>query len=91
MATPQASIAKIKLGIDTLEASQFKHLKGKRVGLITNPSGVNFKGKTTLEVLYESPDVDLVALFGPEHGVYGVVPAGDYVESHRDEKTGVWV
>ncbi|MCK4812307.1 MAG: DUF1343 domain-containing protein, partial [Candidatus Marinimicrobia bacterium] len=61
----------VKLGIDVLEENDFDILKGKRVGLITNPTGVNRYLKSTVDILHESPDVDLVALYGPEHGVRG--------------------
>ncbi|PTX99957.1 DUF1343 domain-containing protein [Verrucomicrobia bacterium LW23] len=68
---------RVYLGIDTLAANKFKGLvseggKQRRVGLITNPSGVNCRGRTTLEVMREG-GVNLVALFAPEYGVYGEV------------------
>lgn len=78
--------ASVKLGIDNLDARDFEPLQGLRVGLVTNPSGVNHQGKTTIQVLYESPYVNLVALFGPEHGVHGIVKAGEYVATDFDEK-----
>lgn len=81
----------VTLGIDTLEARGFPGLAGKRVGLITNPSGVNAAGRTTLEVLRSQPGFRLAALFGPEHGVHGTVPAGEYVPSGRDPRTGITV
>ena len=56
------------LGNEVLAAEGFRVLAGKRVGLITNPSGVNRKLETTLDVLRAAPGVKLVALFGPEHG-----------------------
>lgn len=83
--------AQVKLGIDNLEKRLFAGLEGKRVGLVTNPSGVNAQGVATAKILYNSPRVNLVALFGPEHGVYGTVKAGVYVESHRDRETGLMV
>jgi uncharacterized protein YbbC (DUF1343 family) len=81
--------AEVKLGNEVLASSGFKALKGKRVGLITNPSGVNRNLDTTIEVLRAAPGVKLVALFGPEHGVYGDVAAGDKVSSRVDEGTGL--
>jgi uncharacterized protein YbbC (DUF1343 family) len=81
--------AEVKLGNEVLVSGGFKALKGKRVGLITNPSGVNRNLDTTIEVLRAAPDVKLVALFGPEHGVYGDVAAGDKVASRVDERTGL--
>ena len=79
----------VKLGNEVLAAGGFKELAGKRVGLITNPSGVNRRLETTIEVLRRAPGVTLVALFGPEHGIYGDVPAGDKVESRVDVRTGL--
>jgi uncharacterized protein YbbC (DUF1343 family) len=57
--------------------------------LITNPSGVNRQLQSTVEVLRAAPGVKLVALFGPEHGIYGDVPAGDTVASRTDARTGL--
>ena len=67
----------VKLGNEVLAETNFKALAGKRVGLITNPSGINSRLESTIDVLRNAPDVKLVALFGPEHGIYGDVPAGD--------------
>lgn len=83
--------AKVRLGIDNLEGHRFKDLEGKRVGLVTNPSGVDSRGISTIDLFHRAPNVNLVALFGPEHGVYGDVKAGEYVKSRRDARTGVWV
>jgi uncharacterized protein YbbC (DUF1343 family) len=58
-------------GIDVLEADGFALLKGKRVGLITNPTGKDRSGRSTAELLAEAPGVSLVALFTPEHGITG--------------------
>ncbi len=81
--------APVKLGNEVLAQSGFKVLRGKRVGLITNPSGVNRNLESTIEVLRRAPGVQLVALFAPEHGVYGDVPAGDRVETRTDARTGL--
>jgi uncharacterized protein YbbC (DUF1343 family) len=86
---PLIAAAEVKLGNEVLASSGFKVLKGKRVGLITNPSGANRNLDTTIEVLRAAPGVQLVALFGPEHGVYGDVPAGEKVSSRIDERTGL--
>ena len=77
----------VKTGIEVLRDRNFDVLKGKRVGLVTNPTGVDSKLKSTIDILNESPDVKLVALFGPEHGVRGNFGAGDYIESYTDEYT----
>ncbi|MBI5691215.1 MAG: DUF1343 domain-containing protein [Verrucomicrobia bacterium] len=83
--------ARVQLGNEVLAAGGFKELAGKRVGLITNPSGVNRRLQTTIDLLRSAPGVKLVALFGPEHGIYGDVPAGDKVESRVDSRTGLTV
>ena len=79
----------IKTGLEVLKASNFKILEGKRVGLITNPTGCDNNLKSTIDVLHEAKNVKLVALFGPEHGVRGDVHAGDKVENMTDSKTGL--
>ena len=76
-------------GIDVLEQQAFKCLQGKRVGLITNPTGVNRHLVSTVDVLNNAPGVNLVALYGPEHGVRGDVHAGDKVDNIKDAKTGL--
>lgn len=79
--------AKVKTGIEVLRERNFDILKGKRVGLVTNPTGVDSKLKSTIDILYESPEVNLVALYGPEHGVRGNYSAGEYVDFYIDETT----
>lgn len=76
-------------GIDVLKESNFKILEGKTVGLITNPTGVDSKLKSTIDILYEAKNVNLVALFGPEHGVRGDYAAGDIVETYIDQSTNL--
>lgn len=80
---------RIQTGIEVLKAQNFKALTGKRVGLITNPTGVDNNLKSTIDILHEAPNVKLVALFGPEHGVRGDEYAGDKVEDAVDAKTGI--
>lgn len=79
----------IKTGIEVLKDQKFKILEGKRVGLITNPTGVDNSMKSTIDILNEAPNVDLVALFAPEHGVRGDAHAGDHVDNVTDPKTGL--
>ena len=81
--------SKVKTGIEVLRESNFKVLQGKRVGLITNPTGVDSQLKSTVDILNEAPGVKLVALYGPEHGVRGDVYAGDKVETTIDKQTGI--
>ncbi len=79
----------VTLGIEVLENRGFNILKGKNVGLVTNPSGVDHYFRSTIDILYEAPEVNLVALFGPEHGVRGDVYAGGKVDDAVDAKTGL--
>jgi len=79
----------VMTGIDVLEQQAFKCLQGKRVGLITNPTGVNRHLVSTVDVLNNAPGINLVALYGPEHGVRGDVHAGDKVDNIKDAKTGL--
>ncbi len=81
--------ATISLGIDELEKSGFAELQGKRVGLVTNPSGADSRGRSAVDVLYHGKGFKLVKLFGPEHGLYGVVSAGHEYGDTRDRKTGL--
>ena len=84
-----ASTPVVKTGIEVLRDMDFAPLKGKRVGLLTNPSGVDHELKSTIEILHESPEVNLVALYGPEHGVRGDVYAGGHIEDYTDPSTGL--
>ena len=79
---------KVKTGIEVLKENKFKQLQGKRVGLITNPTGVDNNLKSTIDILHEAPGVELVALYGPEHGVRGDVHAGDKISDFNDPNTG---
>ena len=81
--------ARVKPGIEVLRERGFSGLAGMRVGLVTNPSGVDSRLRSTIDILYEAPDVNLVALFAPEHGVRGDVYAGGKVESGKDSRTGL--
>ncbi len=85
----QAQKITVKTGIEVLKREQFKCLEGKRVGLITNPTGVDNRMKSTIDILHQAPNVDLVALYGPEHGVRGDVHAGDKVDDMKDAATGL--
>ena len=79
----------IKLGIDVLADQKFAPLSGKRVGLLTHPAGVNRFGVSTVRILKQSEEVNLVALFGPEHGIYGNEKANTPVDNAIDSKTGL--
>ena len=93
-----------RLGIDVLADGGFRQIQGKKVGLVTNPSGVDGKGTPTWQRLRTALGANLVALYGPEHGVFGKVGAGKHVSGERhgedrnndgkiskDEETGIKV
>jgi uncharacterized protein YbbC (DUF1343 family) len=79
----------VKPGIDVLREGGFEVLEGKRVGLITNQSGVDAHLRSTIDILHTAPEVDLVALFGPEHGVRGDHPGGEKIGFYTDPETGL--
>ncbi len=87
--TRPASVFPVMLGIDTLEADGFAAVKGKRIGLLTHPAGVNRRGLSTVEVLRRAPGVQLVALYGPEHGIYGDEKAEVKIPDRKDPRTGL--
>ena len=88
---PQLVLAQVKPGIEVLRDLNFAPLQGKRVGLITNPTGVDHRLVSTIDILHQAPGVRLVALYGPEHGVRGDVHAGDKVGTTTDPATGITV
>ena len=77
------------IGIDVFLNKHAKQFKGKRVGLVTNLTGVNKQLESTIDLLYRHPDIQLTALYGPEHGIRGDAKEGEKVESTRDEKTNL--
>jgi uncharacterized protein YbbC (DUF1343 family) len=76
-------------GVDVLLAQGCAPLRGKRVGLVTNQTGITRDGRSTIEALANAPGVRLVALFAPEHGVRGNLAASQRVPGGRDERTGL--
>ena len=86
-----ASAGPFMLGIDVLESQGFALLAGRRVGLITNHTSYNSRGTMTRLVLQQAPQVNLVALYAPEHGIEGDVKAGDQIATRRDQVTGLTV
>ncbi|MBE0539455.1 MAG: DUF1343 domain-containing protein [Ignavibacterium sp.] len=78
---------KVKTGIEVLRDRNFDILKDKRIGLVTNPTGVDSKLKSTIDILFEAKEVNLTALYGPEHGVRGNYSAGDFVDFYIDDAT----
>ncbi|HEX9224480.1 MAG TPA: exo-beta-N-acetylmuramidase NamZ domain-containing protein, partial [Candidatus Acidoferrales bacterium] len=83
---PAKGTRSVNTGLDVLEAQGFAPLRGKRVGLITNQTGVDRRGRSVIDLLANAAGVKLVALFNPEHGLYG--RADEKVESSSlDVKT----
>jgi uncharacterized protein YbbC (DUF1343 family) len=78
---------RVQTGIDILEAEKFAPLRGKRIGLITNHTGLDALGRSTIEVLFHAEGVQLVALFSPEHGISGT--ADEKFASSKDPATGL--
>jgi uncharacterized protein YbbC (DUF1343 family)/CubicO group peptidase (beta-lactamase class C family) len=74
-------------GIDVLERDGFTQLKGRKVGLITNHTGLDRDGRATIDLLHKAEGVTLVALFSPEHGIRGAVD--EKVDDSRDDRTGL--
>ena len=74
-------------GIDVLARDNFKQLAGLRLGLVTNQTGRDRSGRSTIDVLHKAANVKLVALFSPEHGIRGV--ADENVSDSKDEQTGL--
>jgi uncharacterized protein YbbC (DUF1343 family) len=79
----------VMLGIDVLESQDFASIKGKRIGLLTHPAGVNRQGVSTIDVLLRAKEAKLVALFGPEHGIYGDEKAEILIPNRVDRRTGL--
>lgn len=79
--------AQTKPGIDVLAEQKFAPLKGKRVGLVTNHTGIARQGQSTIDLIYKAEGVKLVALFSPEHGIAGRMD--EKVESSTDSATGL--
>jgi uncharacterized protein YbbC (DUF1343 family) len=91
-ALPQASdqatrSPRVSLGIDILVREKFERLQGTRVGLVTNHSGLDSRGRATIDLLHKAPGVTLVALFSPEHGIRGAVD--EKVADSKDAQTGL--
>lgn len=81
----------VRTGLDIVVAGGFREFQGKRVGIITNQTGVDRERRHIADLFHQAADVQLVALFGPEHGIRGDTEAGGKVASGVDAKTGVTV
>ncbi|HEV7991783.1 MAG TPA: DUF1343 domain-containing protein [Gemmatimonadaceae bacterium] len=78
-------------GVEVLLSDSLHLLRGKRVGLLTNHSGRDRRGTSTIDLLFRAPGVKLVALYGPEHGIRGIAKAGEQIGSSLDSATGITV
>jgi uncharacterized protein YbbC (DUF1343 family) len=85
--TKHSRPGRVQVGIDVLESEKFAPLRGKHVGLITNHTGLDTQGRTTVDLLSRAPGVQLVALFSPEHGLAG--RNDERVSSTKDAATGL--
>ena len=93
-ASPMARIvaqtpAGVVPGVEVLLADSMHLIRGKRVGLLTNHSGRDRMGTSTIDLLFRAPGVKLTALYGPEHGIRGIAQAGEKIGSSVDSATGV--
>ncbi len=79
---------RVRPGVDVLMTDSLHLVAGRRVGLVTNQTGVDAAGRSSIDRLHESPDVELVALFSPEHGIRGTEDR-EVVEGGTDERTGL--
>jgi uncharacterized protein YbbC (DUF1343 family) len=75
----------VKLGVEVLFEKHLDLLRGKRVGLITNPTGVDSRLESTIMLFKKHPEINLVTLFGPEHGIRGEAQAGEFVPYYFDK------
>ena len=78
----------VRPGVEVLLTDSLHLVRGRRVGLITNHTGVDREGRSTIDRLHEHPEVELVALFAPEHGLRGEAQEGAMIEGGVDERTG---
>ncbi len=89
VAAPKRSsrVARVQTGLDVLEAQKFAPLRGKHVGLITNHTGLDAQGRSTVDVLSHAGGFQVIALFSPEHGLAG--RNDEKVSSTKDPSTGL--
>jgi uncharacterized protein YbbC (DUF1343 family) len=84
-----AQLGRVTPGITTLVTDSVHLITGKRVGLITNHTGRDAAGRSSIDLLFKTPGVRLTALFAPEHGIRGAAEGGARIASGVDAKTGV--
>jgi uncharacterized protein YbbC (DUF1343 family) len=88
-ADPSTETTVVRPGLDVLLSDSLHLVRGRRVGLITNHTGVDRDGRSGIDRIHESLEVDLVALYSPEHGIRGTAMAGELVDSSMDAATGL--
>ncbi len=86
---PPSKQADVVPGLEVLLRDSLQLVRGQRVGFLTNQTAITSTGESGIDLLHRSPDVELVALYGPEHGLRGGVEGGTKIESGRDAKTGL--
>ncbi len=79
----------VRPGIEVLVSDSLHLVAGRRVGLLTNHTGLDRQGRSNIDLLFEHPAVDLVALFAPEHGIRGDIQDGVIISSEVDTRTGL--
>jgi len=79
----------VRPGIEVLLSDSLHLVEGKRVGLVTNHTGIDSEGVASIDRLHDHPAIDLVALYSPEHGIRGTAEAGEHVEDGRDAASGL--
>ena len=95
LAAPHAARAaspampRVALGDDVFVQSAWRDLRGRTIGIVTNPSGVLSTGEALVDAVHRNAGIRVKALFGPEHGIRGAVSAGEHVDSSTDERTGL--
>ena len=88
-ATSAVTVPEVRTGLEVLLVDSIGLVLGQRVGLVTNHTGIDREGVSSIDRLFTHPEVDLVALFSPEHGIRGEAEAGIIVASGRDSYTGL--
>ncbi|EFL14282.1 DUF1343 domain-containing protein, partial [Streptomyces sp. C] len=88
-AGPAAADGRVRTGFERLAADGYAELAGQRVGVVTNPTGITADARHLVDVLHADERVDLVAVFGPEHGFRGTAQAGGSEAAGRDPATGL--
>jgi uncharacterized protein YbbC (DUF1343 family) len=81
--------ANVTLGDDVFLSETWNELRGRTVGVVTNQTGVTSQLETIVDAIRRNPEIELKAIYSPEHGLRGDQSAGEYVKSYTDERTGL--